>query len=109
MDQGKLKILSQGKWGFVSIHEERDLVHLCFKNILLNFAVRDFLAFRDMVRSLVAEDCWILFPDRSRRVMLRTPYHGINFSFIEQELQELLGMLDEAYYMQELHIILNKR
>lgn len=103
MDHHKLKILTSHELGFISVREGYDLIHLCFNNLLLNFTFDEFLAFRKMAKGLCIDDCLIPFPDGSRRVILRTPYEGTNFSFLPDEMRLLIDVLDEAYYMQEIY------
>jgi len=107
MDHRKLKILTWHDSGFISIHEGYDLIHLCFNNLLLNFTLKEFCAFRRMTKALLVDECRIPFPDGSNKVIPHTPYEGINFSFDPREIRDLVDALDEAYYMQKIHTFLS--
>ncbi|WP_437917988.1 DUF6686 family protein [Sphingobacterium sp. LRF_L2] len=103
-----MKILTSNESGFISIREGHDLVHLSFKNLMLNFSLAEFCAFRRMTKQLLVESLLIQFPDGTRRIILRTPYSGITFSFEHVEILSLVDALDEAYYMKEVYSLLDK-
>ncbi|SEL99284.1 hypothetical protein SAMN05216436_10192 [bacterium A37T11] len=105
---GKLKILTQNEIGFVSIAETDGLIHLSFKNLLLNFSTGEFLAFRNMTKRLAAHNCLIPFPDGTQKIILRTPFEGIHFSFDVYEIQELANLMAEACYMKEIYGIIHR-
>lgn len=107
MDCCKLRILSQHACGFIGVRCGHDLVHLRFNNILLNFSYREFEAFRRITKSLDINQSLVQFPDGSKKVILFTPYKGINFSFSPLELQNLVNLMDEAYYFGEVYALLN--
>ncbi len=93
-------ILARNELGFISMPNGTNLIHLCFNNLHINFSTDEFIAFRKIVKNLVEEDCRIPFPDGTMRILLNTPYEGLNFSFNSIELNQLINSLDEAYYMQ---------
>lgn len=103
----KLKILSQRQAGFIGVREGHNLVHLRFNNIMLNFSFTDFLSFRRMTKSLMRNECRVLLPDGSEKVVLKTPYQGVNFLFSEREICSLVSLMDEAYYFQQIYSLLN--
>ena len=90
-------ILARNELGFISIPGGSNLIHLCFNNLHINFSADEFIAFRRIVKDLLQEDCRIPFPDGTMRVLLNTPYEGLNFSFNNLELKDqaefLGGML----------------
>ncbi|MVZ61756.1 DUF6686 family protein [Sphingobacterium humi] len=101
-------ILSRNELGFISMPNGNKLIHLCFNNLHINFSINEFLAFRNIVKDLVYEDCRIPFPDGTLRVLLNTPYEGLNFSFNKIELNQLVTVLDEAYYMRIIYSYMNE-
>lgn len=103
MEHKSLKILSQSKLGFISMPHGHQIIHLCFNNLMINFTVTDFLKFRLVVKDLQANNGMVPFPDGSERILLHSPYEGINFSFDPYELNQLVNSLDEAYYMHQIY------
>lgn len=103
MNHKSLKILSQSKLGFISMPCGHQVIHLCFNNLMINFTVDDFFRFRQIVKNIHGEQEIIAFPDGSQRILLHSPYDGINFSFHPNELNQLIHSLDEAYYMHQIY------
>ena len=103
MNNCRLKILSKSELGFISMPEDQEMIHLCFNNLMINFSKADFIAFRSIVKDIYKETEPISFPDGRQRMVLSSPYPGINFSFDRFELSELLRSLDEAYYMERIY------
>lgn len=100
-------ILARNELGFISMPNGSNLIHLCFNNLHINFSADEFIAFRRIVKDLLQEDCRIPFPDGTMRVLLNTPYEGLNFSFNHVELNQLASTLDEAYYMRMIYSYMN--
>lgn len=103
MNKCSLKILSKNDLGFISMPENQNIIHLCFNNILINFSKEDFFTFRRIVKDIFKENEPISFPDGRERILLNSPYQGINFSFNRIEMAELVRSLDEAYYMERIY------
>lgn len=108
MHPSKLKILSQRESGFVGTNERYDFIHVYFKNLMLNFSLAEFVSFRSMTKDLIFDDCLVALPNGDDKVILRTPFEGINFAFDRLEMHNLVEVLDEAYYMREIHVLLKK-
>ncbi|WP_185211411.1 DUF6686 family protein [Sphingobacterium mizutaii] len=106
MDNCRLRILSKNDQGFISMPEGQNIIHLCFNNILINFSKEDFIMFRSIVKDIYAESSPVSFPDGRERILLNSPYSGINFSFNHFEMTELVRSLDEAYYMERIYSFL---
>ncbi len=109
MDHYKLKLLTSYEHGFVGQREEQGLIYLSYKNLILNFTLDEFFSFRRMTKDLEANHRLYPFPDGSERVMLQTPFEGINFSFQVDEIRVLVDAMDEAYYMQEIYSLIGDR
>jgi len=103
MNNCRLKILSKNNLGFISMPENQNIIHLCFNNLLINFSKEDFITFRKIVKDIYKENEPISFPDGRKRMLLSSPYQGINFSFDHFEMTELVRSLDEAYYMERIY------
>ncbi len=106
MDNCRLKILSKHDQGFISMPEDQNIIHLCFNNLLINFSKEDFITFRRIVKDIYLENSPVSFPDGRQRILLNSPYLGINFSFDHFEMTELVRSLDEAYYMERIYSFL---
>ena len=108
MEQNNLRILARNELGFISKPKGLDMVHLCFNNLMINFTQSDFETFRGIVKRIHLENGSIVFPDGRERILLHSPYDGINFSFDLYELHQLVSALDEAYYMQQIYSYMNE-
>ncbi|WP_090605985.1 DUF6686 family protein [Parapedobacter koreensis] len=108
MDIDNLHILTENETGFVSFRERENLIYVSFKNILLNFTLGEFQAFRTMAKSVVREEYLLPFPNGSRRIIMQTPFEGIHFSFAIEEINVLIDTLDEAHYMYEIKGLISK-
>ncbi|WFB63861.1 hypothetical protein PZ892_01330 [Sphingobacterium sp. WM] len=86
--------------------EDQNIIHLCFNNLLINFSKEDFITFRRIVKDIYLENSPVSFPDGRQRILLNSPYLGINFSFDHFEMTELVRSLDEAYYMERIYSFL---
>ncbi|SDL89631.1 Uncharacterised protein [Sphingobacterium mizutaii] len=106
MDNCRLRILSKHDQGFISMPEGQNIIHLCFNNILINFSKEDFIMFRKIVKDIYADNSPVAFPDGRERILLNSPYSGINFSFNHFEMTELVRSLDEAFYMERIYSFL---
>jgi len=107
MEKCPLKILSKNDLGFISMPVDQNIIHLCFNNLLINFTKEDFLTFRNIVKNIYKENEPISFPDGKNRILISTPYQGINFSFNQQEMILLVRSLDEAFYMEKIYSYLS--
>lgn len=107
MSQCNLKVLTTYESGFVGIGRQCGLFHVSFNNILLHFTFREFQAFRKIARRLQTSNCFIPFPDNTDRLVLHTPYEGINFSFTTAEMADFVDALNEGHYMWEVHRLIN--
>ena len=108
MESSKFKILTMNELGFISMPESKEFIHLCFNNLMINFTLSDFAIFRTMVKHIYAEHGAVIFPDGRHRILMQSPYNGINFSFNPYELNQLVSALDEAFYMQKIYSYLEK-
>jgi predicted ATPase len=108
MENSKFKILTMNELGFISMPANKEFIHVCFNNLMINFTLSDFVIFRSMVKHIYAERGAIVFPDGRHRILLQSPYNGINFSFNPYELNQLVTALDEAYYMEKIYSYLDK-
>ena len=83
------------------------MIHLSYHNLMINFSLPEFTSFRRMVRSVLTDECLVPFPDGSERIILRTPFEGMCFTFLPHEAAELTTLLDEAFYMREIHNLIH--
>ncbi|MGJ1204719.1 DUF6686 family protein [Sphingobacterium lactis] len=103
MGKCQIKILAKNDMGFISMPAGQNIIHVCFNNLLINFSKEDFFTFRSLVKDIFDDNKPIVFPDGKNRILLHTPYEGINFSFDQFEMLELVKTLDEAFYMEKIY------
>ncbi len=103
----RLKVLSSYDSGFVGVCEDCDVIHLSYNNLMINFSLSEFTSFRRMVKSILTDECLVPFPDGSERVILRTPFEGVCFTFLPDEALELTNLVDEAFYMREIYDLIH--
>jgi hypothetical protein len=95
------KTLSQRGATMVSQCLQCKTINIWQNNVLLNFTPQQFADFRQFINDLDFEERSHPFPDKQDRAVLKTPVDHINFTFTEEEWEDLKDALDEGMYMQK--------
>lgn len=102
----KTIVLSSGKHTAITYCNCCQLLYIWHKNLLLNFAPEDFLAFKKTIEETSFEENCLPFPDHSERIILRTPNEDISFAFTYAELKSFRSALSEALFMKEVYMLI---
>ncbi|GAA4341458.1 hypothetical protein GCM10023149_53790 [Mucilaginibacter gynuensis] len=75
---------------------------------MLSFEYDQFEAFRNFTEEVDYEELTYPFPDGTERIILRTPNRDINFTFSVDEWHSFRQAMDEALYMREVYMLIDK-
>lgn len=84
------------------------IIYLWHKNLLITYSNKEFSNFKSVMDQLYFEECSVGFPDGQERIIVRTPYKNISFSFDLREWLEFRDMIDEASYMNDVYSLLEQ-
>ena len=84
------------------------MYYLWHNNLLLNFSMDAFEAFRGVVFSLPFHKNSLPFPDDEERIILHTPNDDICFAFCYEEFESFKLAIDESIYMNEVYQLMSK-
>lgn len=101
------KLLSQRGNTHISVCQRCRTYYIWQCNFVLTFDHNKFLDFLDTVKRGGEDLFFTAFPDGDFRLIMKTPYPDIVFSFNEEEWQDFREALTESYYMHEFYLILN--
>ncbi|MDQ1148589.1 hypothetical protein QE382_000573 [Sphingobacterium zeae] len=101
------KILSQRGDTHISVCLKCQTYYIWQQSFVLTFTKNKFVDFLNMTRSTGDELFFSSFPDGEFRLIMKTPYPDIVFSFDEEQWQNFRDALQESYYMNEFYGMLN--
>jgi len=83
-------------------------IGLYYKNLLVAFNQRDFIAFATVFCTIDFNKRAMLFPDGKRHMVIDTCHQDIQFTFIKDEFDELKNMFREASILLEAQNIIEQ-
>lgn len=82
--------------------------HYIWQNsYVLSFTPFQYNSFVQDIKKRVGEEEFLIFPDGEERMLLATPLPEMFFTFSNDDWQNFIASLDEAYYMREVYKIIN--
>ena len=101
------KVLSQRGDTHISVCHKCKTYYIWQQSFVLTFTPGKFADFLNIIKSNGDELFFSSFADGEFRLILKTPYPDIVFSFNEEQWQNFRDALQESYYMNEFYSMLN--
>lgn len=104
----KTRVLSTKGETVVSACIGCNMYYLWHNNLLLNFTADGLETFRGVINSLPFHKNSLPFPDDTERIILHTPNEDVCFAFAYDEFELFKAAIDEAMFMNEVYVMMNK-
>lgn len=104
----KTRVLATRDQTVISSCVSCGMYYIWHNNLVLNFSSSAFDSFQGLVNGLDFHSSSLPFPDGEERVVLHTPNEDISFAFDEEEFESFKNAIDEAVYMKEVYVLVNR-
>jgi len=102
----KTIVLSSGEHTSISHCPCCKVFYVWHNNLVLSFDDHEFSYFKDIIDHASFQDTCLPFPDKTDRILLRSPQEDISFAFTNPELEKFKSLLNEAVYMKEVYTLM---